>query len=128
MMRLLCMPTRPELSYYTGMYINCRDDNGRVGTIAWTEKPSVAMAGFFAACRTGYSTNWFGDPHFVHHCGGDLVMLSTGSLQKIEILGLYDVIRLVRYDLISCLLVLRRWHGIDWSSYSCTSRHSFLMT
>lgn len=46
-----------------------------------------------------------------------LVPLPSGVLEDVEVLGLYDVIRLAGYNPVLCLLVLRRLQEIDWSHY-----------
>lgn len=41
----------------------------------------------------------------------------TVVLEDVEVLGLYDVIRLAGYAPVLCLLPLHHWWQIDWSRY-----------
>lgn len=43
--------------------------------------------------------------------------MPTGVLEDVEVLGLYEAIRMAEYDPVLCLLGLRRSQKIDWSRY-----------
>lgn len=72
---------------------------------------------FFAVCRNSNSSHSLGHVQFDHHLGGILILLPTGVLKDVEVLGFYDVKRLVGFDPVLCLLALRRLQEIDWSRH-----------
>lgn len=111
---LLYVPTSPVFSYCTGIYKNYRDNKGRVEIISRMENALMTIGCYLAACRNGDSLYSVSHVQFDHHRGCILVPLSTGVLEYVEALSLYDVIQLVGYD----LLALRRLQEIDWHRYS----------
>lgn len=54
---------------------------------------------------------------FDYHPGNILVPMPIYVLENVKVLGLHDVIRLVGYHLVLCLLVLRRSQEFEWSRY-----------
>lgn len=85
--------------------------------IAQTENAVITMACFFTACRNRDTSHFFGHLQFDQHSDGIIVPLPTGVLEDVEVLRLYDVIRLVGYGPVLCLLAVRRSQEIDWSQY-----------
>lgn len=83
----------------------------------------------FEACRNGNSSYSLGNVQFDYHYGGILILLPIVVLVDMEVLSLYDVIRLVVYDLELFLLALRRSQDIHWSRYDDEAppcfRHDF---
>lgn len=104
-------------SYCTDIYKNCRDVEERVETTGRTERVLMTMGCFFGACWNDNSSHLFAQFQLDHHRGGILFPLSTGVLKDVEVLCLYDIFRLGRYDPMLCLLGLRRSQDIDSSRY-----------
>lgn len=102
------MPTSPMLSYHTGVYINCRDENGRAEMITWTEIASMTIPCFSEGYVKESSSHSFEYLLFDFHCIDIPVWLPTGIIEYVEVLDLYHVIRLVWYDFVLCLRVLSR--------------------
>lgn len=54
----------------------------------------------------------FSHVQYDHHCGGVVVPLLTAIIEDVVVLGLYDIIRLAGYDLVLCLVAVRRFQDI----------------
>lgn len=90
---------------------------GVVEIVPRTGNASITIDRFFAACRNCNSSSSFRHVQFDHHLGGTLVSLPTGILDDVEVLGLYDVIRLAGYDPVLRLLALGCSYGTNWFCY-----------
>lgn len=75
---------------------------------------------FFVAFQNEHLSHSFRHDHFDQHCSSILASLTTAVLEDIEVLGLYDAIRLVGYDLLFRLLELQSSQQVDWSRYGDT--------
>lgn len=73
----------------------------------------MSMVCFFAACRNGNSSHSCDHVRSDHHCGDILAPLPTSVLKGVTVLGLYDIIRLARYDQVLSLLTLCRSQVMD---------------
>lgn len=80
--------------------------------------------GFYKALWTSSSFHSFAHTHFDHHCGDILVLLLTHDLEDVDVIGVYDVIQLVCYVRMSCLLGLRHSNEFVWLYYG-NREHTF---
>lgn len=55
----------------------------------------MAVALSHAAGRSGSSLHSLGYLQFYHHCGGIMVLVQSGTLENVALLGLYSALRLV---------------------------------
>lgn len=125
--RLLYVSTLQVISYHTGIYKSCCDDNDRLKIIAWTDKALMLIGCFFSACRNGHAWHSFAHVQLDHNRGHILVPSPTVVLKDIEVPGLYYVIRLTEYDPVLFLLAVWRLQDIDWSLYGADNS-PFLVT
>lgn len=97
--------------------MNCRDCKGRAEIIVRTESALMTKACFFVTFPIGNSSHSFEHPQIDRHRGGILVPLPTGFREAVEVFGLYEVIFLLGYNSLLCLLALRCSQETDWSHY-----------
>lgn len=117
---LLYVPTPYMISHCANDYVHVRADNILVEIIARMWIVMMMMVCLFAACRNGIWTQLSGHLQLNQHGGHLLVQLSTIVLTEVEVLGLNVVIKFARYDMVLCLMALKRSGEIDWLRYGGT--------
>lgn len=76
--------------------------------VARTENASMAMNCLVASYANGISSHSFGYSQYDHLCSGFLTPLAPSVIEDVEVFGLYFAVRVISYDVVLCLLVLRR--------------------
>lgn len=110
--RLLYVLTPPLFSGCSGVYGNCRDDQGYIEMITSTENELITLAWFFMEVVT--VSYFFCYLLFDHYCSGILVSLQLGMLEVIEVLRLYFIIHGFGNDAVLCSLPFKSLYAVDW--------------